>query len=79
MPNNEPLIWTNVTSAIMAVLGALVALGVIDLLPEQMQAIEGAIAAVLLVVGPGLLTWWGRRQSVPLNRLPLEVQRSLKR
>lgn len=65
-PSKEPVIWSNVLSAIMAILGALVALNVINVLPEQMQAIETAIGAVLLIVGPTISMVVARRNSTPL-------------
>lgn len=65
-PSKEPVIYANIVTAIMAVLGALVALNVISLLPEQMQAIEAAIGAVLLIAGPVVATVLARRNSTPL-------------
>ena len=66
MPNTEPVVWSNIVSAVMAALGALVALNVISLLPEQMAAIETAIGAILAVAGPLVSMWLGRQSSTPL-------------
>ena len=65
-PSKEPVVWSNVASAIMAILGALVALGIINLLPPQMEAIEAAIGAVLLIAGPTISTMLARSNSTPL-------------
>lgn len=65
-PAKEPVIYSNILSAVMALLGALVALNVINLLPEQMQAVESALGAVLMVAGPAISTLLARRASTPL-------------
>lgn len=65
-PAKEPVVYSNIASAIMAILGALVALNVINVLPEQMQAVETAIGAILLIVGPLLATVLARKSSTPL-------------
>lgn len=46
-PRNEPAAWAG---AIQTILGALVALGLLDLTGEQTGAIMAAVAAVLALV-----------------------------
>lgn len=62
----EPVLVAQIVAAIMAVLGALVALGVVNLVPEQLSAVEQAIGAVLAVIVPLAATMWARAQVTPL-------------
>lgn len=65
-PAKEPVVYSNIISAVMALLGALVALNVINLLPDQLEAVETAIGAALAILGPLVSTLLARRASTPL-------------
>lgn len=65
-PEKEPVAYSNIASAVMAFLGALVALNVINLLPDQLEAVETALGAALAILGPLVSTLLARRASTPL-------------
>ena len=64
---NEPVLTAGaIVGAIMATLAALVALGVIDITPEQMSAVEKALGAILALVLPVVGAWIARRYVTPV-------------
>jgi hypothetical protein len=65
---NEPVITAAAAvGALMSILAALVALGVIDLSPDQMGAIEKAIVAVVPIALSLIGAWIARKQVTPLS------------
>jgi hypothetical protein len=65
---NEPVITAAAAvGALMSILAALVALGVIDLSPEQMGAIEKTIVAVVPIALSLIGAWIARKQVTPLS------------
>ena len=80
--NQEPVRNANaialaVQGTVLALLTAAASMGWITINPEQMGAIEKALAAVLalavLVVPPVVATFWARSKVVPLASLPPQV------
>ena len=80
--NQEPVRNANaialaVQGTVLALLTAAASLGWITINPEQMGAIEKALAAVLalavLVVPPVVATFWARSKVVPVASLPPQI------
>ena len=64
---NEPVMTVGlIVGAIMATLAMLVSLGVINIDPEQMSAIETALASILALVLPLIGAFVARSQVTPV-------------
>ena len=68
LTEREPVMTAGaIVGAVMAVMAALVMLGVVNLDPEQLSAIETALLALLTLFLPIAGAWAARQQVTPMS------------